>query len=106
MADSPFFVFSVRVSCFPASEYGDDFSVVARDEDGALRAVAQKYAALAKSYGDDEGDRCGRDDFDTLYSWWKEPYRSRAGYETGVSIERVVALDSIADSLVVMASLT
>lgn len=105
MADSPLFVFSVHVSCFPASEYGDSFSVVARDEEGALRAVAAKYAALAGSYGE-EGDRCGRDDFDTLYSWWKEPYRSRAGYDTGVSIERVVALDSIADSLVVMASIT
>ena len=105
MADSPLFVFSVFVSCFPASEYGDSFSVVARDEESALRAVAEKYAAAAGSYGDD-GDRCGRDDFDTLYSWWKEPYRSRDGYDTGVSIERVVALDSIADSLVVMASLS
>lgn len=105
MADSPLFVFSVHVSCFPVSEYGDSFTVVARSEEDAIRAVAGKYAANERAYSD-EGDRIGRDDYDTLYSWWKEPYSDFYGDERAVFVERVVALDSIADSLVVGATLT
>ena len=93
-------VFNVHVSCFPASEYGDDFCVAAMSEEDALRAVAGRYAAEAYS---EEGDEVGRDDFDTLYTWWKEPYQNRAGYKTGVTVTKVVELDAIADDLVLSA---
>jgi len=91
-------VFNVHVSCFPASEYGDDLCVVAKSEEDALRAVAGWYADDAYT---EDGDEVGRDDFDTLYTWWKEPYQNRAGYKTGVTITKVVDLDDpIADDLV------
>ena len=95
-------VFNVHVSCFPASEYGDDFCVVAKSEEDALHAVAGRYAAAASNWGE-ESDEVGRDDFDTLYTWWKEPYQNREGYNPGVTVEKVVDLDAIADDLVLSA---
>ena len=94
-------VFNVHVSCFPASEYGDDFCVVAKSEEDALRAVAGRYAAEAYS---EEGDEVGRDDFDTLYTWWKSPYENnREGHAKGVIVEKVVELDALLhDDLVLM----
>ena len=93
-------IYNVHVYCFPASEYGDDFCVAAMSEEDALRAVAGRYAAEAYS---EEGDGVGRDDFDTLYTWWKAPYQNRAGYETGVTVTKVVELDALLhDDLVLM----
>lgn len=90
-------IYSVYVSCFPASEYGDHFTVVARDEEGALRIVAGQY---------DEDDSSGRCHFYTLYTWWKEPYQNRAGYYTGVTVTPIVELDKIVDERELTKSLT
>jgi hypothetical protein len=96
-------IYNVHVSCFPVSENGDDFCVVAKSEEDALRAVAGRYASNASNWGE-ESDEVGRDDFDTLYTWWKEPYqKNREGYEAGVIVEKVVDLDTIADHLVLSA---
>jgi hypothetical protein len=98
-------VFNVHVSCFPISENGDDFCVAAKSEEDALRAVAGRYAENASNWGE-ESDEIGRDDFDTLYSWWKEPYQNREGHEAGVIVEKVVDLDPIADHLILSAVYT
>ena len=95
-------IYNVHVSCFPVSENGDDFCVVAKSEEDALRAVAGRYASNASNWGE-ESDEVGRDDFDTLYTWWKDPYQNRAGYKTGVTVTKVVELDSIADHLILSA---
>ena len=93
-------IYNVHVTCFPISEYGDDFCVAAMSEEDALRGVAGRYAAEAYS---EEGDEVGRDDFDTLYTWWKSPYQNRAGYKTGVTVTKVVELDALLhDDLVLM----
>lgn len=93
----PLSIYDVYVSCFPASEYGDNFTVVALDEEGALRVVAGQY---------DKDDYSGRSDFDTLYTWWKEPYQNRAGYHTGVTVTHIVEIDKIVDERELTKSLT
>jgi hypothetical protein len=95
-------IYNVHVSCFPVSENGDDFCVVAKSEEDALRAVAGRYAANASNWGE-ESDEVGRDDFDTLYTWWKEPWQNREGCQAAALVEKVVELDAIADHLVLSA---
>ncbi len=93
-------IYTVHVSCFPASEYGDVFIVVAQSEESALKSVATKYAENA--YGED-GDHCGRDKYETLHSWWKNPYTNRAGYKTGVKIIQGESLHVLQDGNVLSA---
>lgn len=89
-------VFTVHVSCFPVSEYGDTFTVVAEDSDEAVRAVSKQYY---RNHFEDEGveDRLGRDDFDTLLGWRDHPYSNRSGGRNACFVEKVADLDVLAD---------
>ena len=89
-------VFTVHVSCFPTSEYGDTFTVVAEDSDEAVRAVSKQYH---RNHFGDEGveDRLGRDDFDTLLGWRDHPYQNRSGGRNACFVEKVADLDVLAD---------
>lgn len=97
------FVFNIHVACFPVSEYGDSFCVVARNEEEALSVVSEVYAERAL---DDDGDELGRDDPDTLVTWWKNPYTNRSGSTTGISITRGPMISKIAGGLALMSSIT
>ncbi len=89
-------VFTVHVSCFPVSEYGDTFTVVGEDENDAVRAVSKQYK---KNHFEDEGvaDRLGRDDFDTLLGWKDHPYQNRSGGRNACFVEKVADLDVLLD---------
>jgi hypothetical protein len=87
-------VFNVSVNCFDASYDSHDFCVVAKSEEDALRLVAGQYTENASNWGE-ESDEFGRDDFDTLNEWLKQP-----SHETAVTVEKVVDLDTISDGLV------
>lgn len=91
-------LYKVYVSCFPVSEYGDNFVVIAKDDEQAVRAVAEKYKEMdADKYNYD----VNRGDFDTLYGWWKNPYQSRSGSTTSVSVECIGSLDSMVSDRVI-----
>ena len=97
-------IFKVVVSCFPASEYGDSFTLVSPDEESALKLVANHYAKTSYT---EEGDSCGRDRYETLHEWWKNPYKNRSGSTTGVYIDVVIEdIKEITSSVMISSDMT